>query len=212
MADLTMNTIIHTAVRRDLARMHRALGAFPAGDHDRARALQRAWRTLWNQLRHHHVSEDTYVWPYLRSLGPDAIDPSVLQAMEDEHEAMSRAMQDVTAAVDGLASEPTAERAAAAASAVAHTTAVTDRHLVHEENEVMPVIVARDHTPEWKAVEKQLRTGGPFLAGELMAWLQDGAEPHVVAALRKNVPPPVLFVLSRGFGRAYHREVAPVWR
>ena len=32
MADLNMNTIIHAAVRRDLARMHRALAAFPAGD------------------------------------------------------------------------------------------------------------------------------------------------------------------------------------
>ncbi len=207
-----MNDIIHAAVRRDLARMTSALQAFPDGDAARARALQRAWQTLWNQLHHHHMGEDDYVFPYLRSLGPDALDPAALDAMDAEHEAMSASIQAAGAAVDALAADPTAARAAAAAAAVITATEVTDRHLVHEETEVVPVITAREHTAEWKAVEKQLRKGPLSVAGEMFAWLEDGAEPRVQQALAATVPAPVRFVLSRVVGRSYHREVAPTWR
>ncbi len=45
-----------------------------------------------------------------------------------------------------------------------------------------------------------------------MAWLLDGADADASAALRKEIPPPVLFVLTRLAGRAYNRDIAPVWR
>lgn len=207
-----MNAIVHAAVRRDLARMEAALRGFPAGDQQRARGLQRAWSTLWNQLHHHHVGEDTHVFPYVRGLGPDVLDPALVDAMESEHEAMSESMQRATAAIDALAADASAANAAAAVTAVATAAQVTDGHLVHEETDVVPVIAARVETPEWKAVEKQLRKGNLRDTGEMFAWLQDGAEPQVQQSLGALVPAPVRFVLSRVFGRSYHREVAPVWR
>lgn len=76
----------------------------------------------------------------------------------------------------------------------------------------MPIIEDRLDTPEWKAVERQLRKGSPAMAGELFAWLQDGADPGVRDALGRTVPAPVRFVLTRVVGRSYQREVAPVWR
>lgn len=39
----TMNTIVHAAFRRDLARFDAALAAFPDGDQRRADELGRAW-------------------------------------------------------------------------------------------------------------------------------------------------------------------------
>ena len=207
-----MNDIIHAAVRRDLARMEGALADFPAGDRERALGLQRAWGTLWNQLHHHHVGEDDHVFPYVRSLGPEVIDPAVLDAMEAEHEAMSESVQAATTAVDALVADPSAANAATAREAVANAAQVTDRHLRHEETEVVPVIDERSETPEWKAVEKKLRQGSPFFAGEMFAWLQDGGHPEVQKALAEQVPAPVRLVFSRVFGRRYHREVAPVWR
>lgn len=210
MAELNMNQIIHAAVRRDLARMEDALRAFPEGDVVRARGLQRAWGSLWEQLHHHHVSEDIYVWPYVRGLG--VLDPGLLDAMEAEHEAMGAAMTGVTGALDVLVADPTVAHADAARSRLVEAAEVTNSHLFHEEHDVMPAIVERMGTPDWKAVEKQLRKGSPLLAGRMFAWLQDGAEPEVRTALRSLVPPPVLLLLSRGLGRTYHREVAPVWR
>jgi hypothetical protein len=46
----------------------------------------------------------------------------------------------------------------------------------------------------------------------MMAWLQDGGSPDAQAALRATIPPPLLFVLGRVFGRRYHKEIAPIWR
>ncbi len=132
-----MNDIIHAAVRRDLARMEGALRAFPDGDAERARQLQTAWAHLWEQLHHHHESEDAYIWPYLRGLG--VLDPALLDDMESEHRAMGEAIGAATSAIDGLVADPTALVAAAAADQVAEAASVTDAHLVHEETAVQPV-------------------------------------------------------------------------
>ena len=205
-----MNDVIHAAVRRDLTRMQEALRAFPDGDGTRARDLERAWDALWAQLHHHHEGEDAHVFPYVRSLGE--VDASLLDEMESEHQAMSDAMQRAGAAVAGLAASPQRDRAVRAADAVAAAYDVTDRHLVHEETAVVPVIDAHKNSPEWKAVEKKLRVGGPRLAGDMFAWMQDGASPEVLQAIRETVPAPVLFVLTRVLGRRYHREIAPIWQ
>jgi hypothetical protein len=210
MAEMSMNEIIHAAVRRDLGRFETALRSFPAGDGSRARQLRRAWATIDRQLTHHHESEDAHVWPYVRSLG--VVDPALLDSMVREHEDMSRGLASVSAALDALVADPTTERAGSAAEAVTATARVTIGHLDHEERDIMPVIMEREDTPEWKAVEKQLRKGSPSHAGELFAWLQDGGDPRGLTALTRTVPAPVRLVLSKGFGRSYHREVAPAWR
>ncbi|WP_157551217.1 hemerythrin domain-containing protein [Nocardioides jensenii] len=210
MPELNMNDIIHAAVRRDLGRIEGALRTFSEGDRARAGALQRAWETLWRQLHHHHVGEDSHVWPYLRSLG--VLDERMLEEMEHEHEAMAAAMTAATAGMAAFADAPTTSNAVQAADLVARAHEITEQHLVHEETAVIPFIEERWDTPEWKATEKQLRKGSPSHNGEFFAWLQDGATPEILAGLRANIPAPVVFVLSRVFGRRYAREVAPVWR
>ena len=204
-----MNEIIHAAVRRDLTRFESALRAFPDGNGARARQLRRAWATVDRQLHHHHESEDAHVWPYVRGLG--VADPALLDAMEGEHQAMAQGLAAVSQALDALIVEPTTALAAAAADTVAETARVTVGHLDHEEADIMPLIIEREDTPEWKAVEKQLRKGSPAMAGELFAWLSDGGDARTLDALATTVPAPVRFILSKGFGRSYHREVAPVW-
>jgi len=66
-------------------------------------------------------------------------------------------------------------------------------------------------TPGWKAVEKKLRAASPVEAGWFFAWLQDGARREELEYLRTLLPGPVLFVLSRGFGRGYTKQVASAW-
>lgn len=210
MATITMNEIIHAAVRRDLARTEAALRTFPDGDAGRARDLKRAWDSLWDMLHHHHEGEDEHVWPYLRTL--DEVDPALADAMEGEHVAMAEAMTAATAAMAALVTTPSAAAAAEAADRVARAAEVTSAHLDHEEREVMPIVVARMGTPEWKAVEKKLSVGSLTDGGRMFAWLQDGMEPEMRTALRSTVPPPVTWLLSHLAGRSYHRDVAPVWR
>lgn len=210
MATITMNEITHAAVRRDLARMEAALGGFKEGDRERARSLQRAWASLWELLHMHHEAEDAHIWPYLRSLG--TVDPALADTMEAEHVTMAEAMTAATEAVDQLVATPTRAAANLAAERVAQAAKVTNRHLEHEEQEVMPIIVERMETPEWKAVEKQLRRPSSIsLGGRFFAWVQDGIDDDNARALRGYVPRPVLWGLSRIAGRAYYRDVAPVW-
>src|SRR5690348_9565169 len=130
MAIDSMNKVIHAAVRRDLARLERALGGVTDGDHRRAKDLQRAGRQLDAQLHHHHTQEDTLLFPVVVSLG---VDRELVATMEAEHRAMTQALGEVETAMASYAGSGSAVAAAGAAEAVRHAQVVVGRHLDHEE-------------------------------------------------------------------------------
>jgi hemerythrin-like domain-containing protein len=208
-APMTMNRLIHAAVRRDLDRLHTALGQAPDGDRARAADLGRAYENLHVQLTHHHEGEDTYVWPMLAKAG---VGQDLLGTMQEEHHAMAEALAETKGAMATYAASGSGTDAAAAQGSVAHTREVVERHLAHEENELEPQLQPLLETPEWKAVEKKLRREPPGVAGRFFAWLTDGMDPECAAYVRTTVPAQVVAVLSRLFGRRYHREIAPVWK
>ena len=206
---MTMNQVIHAAVRRDLTRLDRALESFPSGDAERANQLARAYRYLRHELTDHHTGEDELIWPVLGELG---VDRSLLEAMESEHHAMSEALTETSTAMTALVARPEADTAAEALASVRRTREVVDRHLDHEEEELEPALVPYLGTPEWKGVEKKLRQRPMSTAGPFLAWLQDGMEPPVRTFLRSTIPGPVLKVIPALFGRSYKRDIAPVWQ
>jgi hemerythrin-like domain-containing protein len=208
-APMTMNRVIHGAVRRDLDRLSAALDSFPAGDRTRAADLERAYANLRRELTHHHEAEDTHIWPMLAKAG---IAADLLQTMEDEHHAMAEALAETGVAMTALAGSASAADAAAARESVARTRGVVDQHLDHEEKELEPQLVPHLETPEWKAVEKKLRKQPPAVVGQYFAWLTDGMGEPERAYLRSTIPAPVVTVLSKLLGRRYYKEVAPVWR
>jgi len=206
---MTMNRVIHAAVRRDLDRLSSALGAVRDGDTTRARALQRAYANLHRELKHHHEQEDRHVFPALARLG---VDTSLISTMDDEHHAMSGALTETAGAMETYAASGSAADAAAARASVERTTVVVERHLAHEEAELEPLMQPHLETAEWKQVEKALRKQPPATSGRFFAWLTDGMDPESAAYVRQTVPAPVVAVFSRVLGRRYHREVAPVWK
>ena len=107
------------------------------------------------------------------------------------------------------ASTASAADAKLALDSVARTTVIVDQHLTHEESALEPVLWSHEDTVEWKAVEKQLRRAG---TGSFFAWLQDGMTDEHRRFVRSTIPPAVTFLLSRLGGRAYYRDVAPVWK
>jgi hemerythrin-like domain-containing protein len=206
---LTMNQVIHAAVRRDLDRLATALERMPDGDRDRAQALERAYTNLHVQLVHHHEGEDRHVFPMLSTFGVDA---PLIAAMESEHQAMSDALAETASAMGALSRSGSAADAATARESVLRTRSVVNGHLGHEEDELEPQLRRHLDSPEWKAVEKKLSRQPPGVAGRFFAWLTDGMSDEHSAYLKATVPTPVVTVLSRAFGRSYHREVAPVWQ
>ena len=206
---MTMNRLIHDAVRRDLGRLSEALERFPAGDRERAQALDRAFGNLHGELTRHHEGEDAHVFPMLATFG---VDPALLTAMEGEHSAMAQALAATSTAMDALAASGSAADAAQAGASVVRTRAVVERHLDHEERDLDPQLARHVESPEWKAVEKKLRRQPPGVAGRFFAWLTDGMSEQDRAYLKETVPTPVVTVFAKGLGRRYNREIKPIWR
>jgi iron-sulfur cluster repair protein YtfE (RIC family) len=147
---MTMNRVIHAAVRRDLDRLTDALGRMPDGDRPRAQALDRAYRNLQTELTHHHEGEDTHIWPMLASVG---VDQRLLDTMENEHHAMAEALAGTGTAMSTVAGSGSAADATAARDSLLRTREVVERHLQHEETEVEPRLEPYQDSAEWKAVE-----------------------------------------------------------
>jgi hemerythrin-like domain-containing protein len=208
-APMTMNRVIHSAVRRDLERLDTALGAASDGDRARAADLERAYANLHLQLTHHHEGEDANIWPMLAKAG---VGQELLGAMQEEHHAMSDALAKTSTAMKTYAASGSAADAAAARASVVGTQAVVEQHLAHEENELEPQLQPHLESPEWKAVEKKLSRQPPGVAGTFFAWVTDGMGEPERAYFRSAVPTPVVVVLARVFGRRYTKEIAPVWR
>ena len=210
MADhLTMNTVIHAAVRRDLRRFTDALDAFPTGSMKRAAELNRAWHHLDHELYHHHHGEDTIFWPALVELG---VDQGLMQTLAGEHERMAAAMTGTRTAMSALAADPSAVNVERARAAFAELTDAVESHFRHEERELDPFMVAHLETPPMKRASKQIRTTqNPVQTGVYLAWLQHGADADALAYLNKQIPKPILVGLSRVLGRRYTTLVASVW-
>jgi hemerythrin-like domain-containing protein len=206
---MTMNRVIHAAVRRDLARLESALAAAPDGDLALSSQLKVAYANLHVQLKHHHEGEDDYVFPFLERVERAG---DLVQVMESEHQAMADALDEASAAIDAYASTGSLRDAHAARDAIVRAHEVVERHLHHEEEELEPLLLPHLKTPEWKAVEKRLRPASLAESGRFMAWIQDGMPEDARAYLRSTIPAPVTYLLSRLAGRSYYRDVAPVWQ
>lgn len=205
-----MNKVIHCAVRRDLERFRQALAAFPDGDRDRAAALHRAWDNFDAQLTDHHEGEHEIAWPALKEIG---VSGPTLETFDSEHEAMAAELANTRAAMEKLRASASRADADAAAAALQRLQTTTVDHFDHEEQETEPVFAEHRGQPALKEMSRKFsRRTGPAKAGAYFAWLDDGASPEERAALRTNIPGPVIAVFTGLFGRRYRKDVAPVWR
>jgi hypothetical protein len=206
---MSMNKIIHAAVRRDLARFGNALAAFPAGNKARAVRLATAWKFFYGEVDNHHRGEHEIAWPTLLSLG---VRQATLDEMDAEHERLADALSQADFAFTALEKSPTDVAAKSAATAIADLDAVVAEHFKHEERELEPVFQAKRGTPELKAMGRKFARRNPVLAGDFFAWVLNGATDEQKVALRDEVPAPVVAIFGNVFGQRYRRIVAPVWR
>jgi hypothetical protein len=207
---MTMNRVIHGAVRRDLERLLNGLSAFRDGDRQRAAQLATGWRFFRGELDYHHRSEHAIAWPALRAVGVDDV---LLAQMDAEHDKLAAALGAAGARMGALETAATRAAADEAHAAVATLTEVAEEHLSHEERDVDPVYAAKRGTPEMKAMARRFaRDRNPLRAGDFFAWVENGASAAERAGVRTEVPGPVVTVFSRVLGRRYRTGVARVWR
>ena len=132
---MTMNRVIHGAVRRDLRRLEDALAVAADGDTTRAGQLNRAFGFLHAQLVHHHRGEDEHVFPAMQRLG---VDLALLGDMEEEHERMANALADTESAMQRYAATGSAaDRDLARESVVLAREATEQHHLPREAEDYL---------------------------------------------------------------------------
>ncbi len=204
----TMNAVIHAAFRRDLVRFGEALSGFSRRSPLQADQLDEAWNNLSYQLHMHHDDEETIFWPALRALGASE---SLMGEVENEHAQMLSALETADTAMKDVHAEPSKENVSRAHTTITELERVVLSHLAHEERDMEPIAAAHRSAPEMKAAQKAVRKAHKGQTGTFFAWLLDGASGDTTAALRREVPPAVLFVASRIGGRDYRRRIAPVW-
>jgi hemerythrin-like domain-containing protein len=206
---MSMNKLIHCAVRRDLARFRRALAAFTDGDRERASALHRAWANFDAQLTEHHEGEHEIAWPAMKAIG---IDGPTIDSFDAEHEKMSAELATTREAMSTLRRTATRADADAAGAAMESLETTTVAHLDHEEQETEAALARHHDDPAMKEMGKKFsRRVGVGRAGVFFAWMQDGANAEERSALADNVPRPVVAIFGVLFGRPYRKDIAPVW-
>jgi hemerythrin-like domain-containing protein len=204
----TMNTVIHAAFRRDLARFDSALATFPDGSQERADQLVVAWDNYQHQLHHHHRDEEAIFWPAFRELGADA---ELTSDLGGEHARMLTALDHADEVVRRLATDPSSARAADARAAVGELGEVLREHLAHEEADLEPWTASIRDTPQMKQAQVAVRKAHKGQSGTFVAWLLDGASPEDVAGLKREIPAPVVTMLNALPGRHYRKNIATVW-
>lgn len=204
----TMNTIIHAAFRRDLSRFDDALATFPSGSQARADELKRAWDWFESEVRHHHKYEEEVFWPALRRTDADL---SSVAELDEEHHQMRGALDKATSTMEALHAHPTTVSADAARKALASFSDVLLGHLEHEERDLEPINAAYQDAPPMKTAAKKVIRAQRGRLGNILAWLQDGADADARRALRRQIPAPVVVVVTALAGRRYRRDVASVW-
>lgn len=203
-----MNSVIHAAFRRDLNRFDAALAGFPPGSRTRADQLTGAWNNFSFQMHHHHRDEESIFWPLLLQLGASE---SLMGELEGEHADMVRSLDAAEVAMKAFDSEPSTDAVSTARGAITELDGVVRNHFTHEERDLEPVAELHHASPQMKAAQKAVRKAHKGNAGVFFAWLLDGAGADDKAGLRREVPAPVLFVITRVAGRDYTRRIAPVW-
>lgn len=206
--ETTLNPAIHAAFRRDLRRFDEALDAYRAGDGGRADQLCAAWNQFSYQLHRHHQDEESFFWPAFCDLG---VDPTIIEGLRGEHDEMVDALDVADRAMADYSSDATAANAKDARLAIGELNRVLGEHLAHEERDLDPFSVATKKTKQHKAAERSSRKAHTEGAGTFFSWLLDGCDAGTARIIRREVPPPVLYFITRLGGRDYNRRIAPTW-
>jgi Hemerythrin HHE cation binding domain len=195
--DFTMMYVAHDAFNRDLGRLIAAceagLGLSPAA------AV--TWRSFSKQLHTHHSAEDAALWPPLRAAVTTPEEGDVLRDMEAEHAALDPRLDLIEAALEG------GDATALDTELKALAKGLSD-HMVHEEQEALPLLERRTGKAGWDAFTEEIRgrQGGIRGASEYLPWVLDGATTEMRTKVLSLLPAPARVICRRVWEPKYRRS------
>lgn len=169
--DMTMMYAFHDALRHDLERVARMT------------ARTEGWDVFERFLRQHHAVEDEALWPVLReALGDRPRDLARLDEMKAEHDALDPLLATIDDAFDRGESAPQACIALAAC---------LKEHLMHEEEEVLPVIDSTLSEEQWRQFGEAAMTRFHPDTPTFLPWLLAGTDENRTRRVVGYLPEPV---------------------
>ena len=208
-ADTRIMRIIHSALRRDLARAQQVLRDAPPPAQTQRVALADHLAWMMTFLHMHHSGEDRGLWPLVRELNPAA--GALLDAMDADHARIAPEIGRVSAAATEYRVDPAArEDLSRSLDTLAH---VLLPHLRREEEDMMPV-VARTLTQRQLDDVEQREFVAPKTKQELgveVHWIVDGVDREDYNVTVHKVGPVARFMLLHVFKRPYRRACAARW-
>ncbi|GGZ55588.1 hemerythrin domain-containing protein [Streptomyces bluensis] len=152
-------------------------------------------------LRHHHETEDAWLWPLIVAAAPDT--KRALDELSEEHERLDSALDrltdiDLTGATDHDGDSESMsghDRHALREAAVAVRDCVRD-HLTHEEPILFPALRRHITPAQWEEFAQRVIATTPPVAGHLMVgFLDEVGTPAEVESMLVTMPPPVKAML-----------------
>jgi hemerythrin-like domain-containing protein len=210
-ADTRMMSVVHAALRRDLARARTALRGVSPPSEGQRRAIAEHLRWMMEFLHHHHRSEDEGLYPLVRSRDPQVAD--LIDAMRADHEEVASRITRVDAAAAEYALDDSEARRDDLVEALDDLDDVLLPHLAREEDEVMPVVAATLTDGEWRAVEHEhnVKPKSFVQLAREGHWLIDEVSPDDRDHVLGLVPLIPRIILLRGFARAHRRRSVACW-
>lgn len=207
-ADTRIMGVVHSALRRDLARARAVLSMDRLPDARRV-ALAAHLQWMMDFLHHHHRGEDDGLYPLLLAESPATA--GILHEMDREHLAVHPDMERVRAAAARLAEDPSVQSETLAA--VSSLEASLLPHLEREELELMPLVSAALTERQWDDWDQEfnVRPKPKKQLAEEGHWLLDGADEEGHAVVSAVVPAIPRFIILNFLGGPYRRKRAALW-
>ncbi|QKT11520.1 hemerythrin domain-containing protein [Rhodococcus sp. W8901] len=209
-ADTRVMGIVHSALRRDLARARDTLTSWPAPFD--AQRIAIADHLLWMMkfLHHHHESEDNHLYPLVRLRNQKAY--PLLDEMNADHRSIVPAMQRVEEVAGAY--RDSAEAKDATVAAIDRLSELLLPHLEREERQMMPIVSATITEAEWREWDEEfnIKPLGPIELFDEGLFIVDDAEPDDRRAIVQLVPAIPRWLMLHVMIKRYRRAAFRRWR
>ena len=207
-ADTRIMGVVHSALRRDLARSRAVLAEGELSE-DRRQAVAEHLVWMMDFLHHHHAGEDDGLYPLLLAHDPSAA--GILAEMDGEHKGVHPGMDRVRSAATALTAS--AEARAEAHDAIVELEQALLPHLEREELELMPRVSAALTEQQWDEWDQQfnIKPKGKRQLADEGHWLIDGVDEETRRAVAALLPPVPRFVVLNLLGGPYRRRRTRLW-
>jgi uncharacterized protein (UPF0147 family) len=148
-------TLIHKAIRLAMSEFLIVIGSTDPADAAGWKIASHRWSQIKRLLDAHSLHEDTHVHPLIRRVAPDVAD-----RLDEQHEELDEQIRAIDAMMSSI--QPSADAGASRRAGrdvyqrFSGFVASYFVHLIEEENEAMPALVAQVPTEELLAAHHQL--------------------------------------------------------